>query len=1219
MASDPHLKGQQKTVRLGRYEVVARIATGGMGAVFRAHDPETGRDIALKLLIPEMAAKPAMLERFRREARHAARLQHENIVKCYELEESDGKYFIPMEYVEGTDLLKHIDDHAPLDPELTRQVMIQACRALKHAQEHGLVHRDVKPSNFLLTQRGGKLIVKLTDFGLAREAANEEFRITRAGTTVGTVDYMPPEQASDSGSADVRSDLYSLGCTWFHMLTGRTPFSEGGLAERILAHIHAEPPDPRRENPRASKALVRVLHRLLAKEPGDRYQSPADLLQDLHSLDPISRRAKAADARAAGSSGEVPGPRPDRLTAKRKAKPTRRSGHDTVAERAATTVEARPPRWTLWIAAAAVAAAGVLLVAVVGAVLVLKWLRPAPADNKPDTGDGSTLVARPPDPIVRPGPGVERPAEVKPAELPLLFEPKVPINVTELRARIDGAFPKGEPRAGEPLRLRRTAGEDAAPATLAGALAKAPPDPVTVEIHDNGPLFWSAADFANRDVTVRAAKGYRPLIVWDVQKTVQERKTSGRADGAKPYRFVTAEGGRLHLEGIDVVLQVPDKLAEPLVLLHLTDADLSAEGCTFSVSGKHASPVTVAHLTATKGPGRRCRFTRCALRGSSLQALDLDAPGGEVLFDNCVVAGADHPLLVARSHEEPATLRVVRSTFVGSRALLRFVPSQRGDKSPALNWLSWDSVLSRSNELTGGELIALPPGGDASRLKWEAINTAYAGWQTLLAGAAPISYDSEAAWRRALNWPEGDRALRETWPPPPPDLADAGAAVFRTAKSPVSFAASGGRQEPIGCALDRLPPLRDNWKSLTCEPFVVPPFDVLDDATAPDIPAADGQTFAGQMLELSAPGSSVDLGLFLQEMQRKGRLGPRVVLHLKGSETVKMTPVKLKGFHLTLYFEQPADDAKRLVVTLPTYTAGTPLPAAMLEIDGGLDVINGEFALPDVVSKATTASVFKVSGGDLRLYRCRLYGPYQSTPPANYQGLIQFDGSGQAAPDRSRQCVLNESVLVTDRTAVQVRGVGARLLLRQSAVISGGQPLHLDLGPAFKGRANVQCVLQNSSVAARRSLVLVDDAPAAEPTQEPIVIQSHQCAFLYPFRDVKNVPGLLRYGGEALPRGLFVWQSDADLFDRRFQFGCQSAAVEPAKPVAEWQALWASLLGSPNLTRPRTDVALSRQFELSKGWALDQLLLIAPTAQPADNKPQYGADLVGNGFVKKKK
>src|SRR5262249_15057296 len=148
---------------------------------------------------------------------------------------------------------------------------------------------------------------------------------------------------------------------------------------------------------------------------------------------------------------------------------------------------------------------------------------------------------------------------------------------------------------------------------------------------------------------------------------------------------------------------------------------------------------------------------------------------------------------------------------------------------------------------------------------------------------------------------------------------------------------------------DQLPPLRDNWKALTCERFVVPPFDVLDDATAPDIPASDGQTYTGQKLELSSPGAAVDLGLFLQEMQRNGRLGPRVVLHLKGNGPVKMTPVKLKGFHLTLYFEQPADEARRVVLTLPPYNAGTPLPAAMLEIDGGLDVINGDFALPDVV------------------------------------------------------------------------------------------------------------------------------------------------------------------------------------------------------------------------------------------------------------------------------
>ena len=135
----------------------------------------------------------------------------------------------------------------------------------------------------------------MTDFGLSREADADEFRVTRAGTTVGTVDYISPEQARDSGQADIRSDLYSLGCTWHHLLSGKAPFPEGGLAERLHKHLNVEPPDVRLLNPRASRATAAVLRRLLAKRPADRYQTPSDLLKDLVTLkdggSPTGRRA----------------------------------------------------------------------------------------------------------------------------------------------------------------------------------------------------------------------------------------------------------------------------------------------------------------------------------------------------------------------------------------------------------------------------------------------------------------------------------------------------------------------------------------------------------------------------------------------------------------------------------------------------------------------------------------------------------------------------------------------------------------------------------------------------------------------------------------------------------------------------------------------------------------------------------------------------------------
>ncbi len=246
MSSDsPVTDSSRRVARIGKYEILKHIATGGMGAVYKARDTEEDREVALKVLTAEMAAKPAMLVRFKREAEHASKLRHDNVVNIYEFGESNGTFYMAMEFVEGIDLHEYITRKGKVSPEASRQIMIQAARALDHAHLNNIVHRDIKPSNFLLARKNGKIVVKLTDLGLARNASNEEFRVTRAGTTVGTVDYIAPEQARDSGSADIRSDLYSLGCTWFHMLAGRPPFPDGSLAERLCKHMMDDPPDVR--------------------------------------------------------------------------------------------------------------------------------------------------------------------------------------------------------------------------------------------------------------------------------------------------------------------------------------------------------------------------------------------------------------------------------------------------------------------------------------------------------------------------------------------------------------------------------------------------------------------------------------------------------------------------------------------------------------------------------------------------------------------------------------------------------------------------------------------------------------------------------------------------------------------------------------------------------------------------------------------------------------
>jgi serine/threonine-protein kinase len=274
----------------GKYQQLNHLATGGMGAVYKAWDPGIRKHVALKVLPPGFAAKPSLLKRFEREARNGLKLNHENIVKLYEFGEVKGIHYLAMEFVEGLDLHEFVQRKQKLSVRVSRAIILQAAKAIAHLHTHGIVHRDIKPSNFILTKRHGKPLIKLIDLGLARQVTDdEEARVTKAGSTLGTVDYIAPEQARDAGTADIRSDIYSLGCTWYHLLAGKAPFPEGSVTERIYKHIGERPPDIRQFNPQIPDEVVDILMRMLAKNPDDRYATPTELLRELEGKGP--RRA----------------------------------------------------------------------------------------------------------------------------------------------------------------------------------------------------------------------------------------------------------------------------------------------------------------------------------------------------------------------------------------------------------------------------------------------------------------------------------------------------------------------------------------------------------------------------------------------------------------------------------------------------------------------------------------------------------------------------------------------------------------------------------------------------------------------------------------------------------------------------------------------------------------------------------------------------------------
>jgi serine/threonine-protein kinase len=349
-----------RPIRLGKYEIVSRIASGAMGAVYKARDIATDHIVAVKVLPPDLAANPVLFKRFEREALAAAKLSHENIVGAFELGEFGGTLYIVMEHVEGIDLLRHLQQQQPgrLEVGEAIEIVIQVTRGLEHAHAHGIVHRDVKPSNMLLTQKAGRRVVKLADLGLALDQMGEgDSKITRAGTVLGTVDYMSPEQAR-GGKVDGRSDVYSLGCSLYHMLTGRTPFFDGPVSEKMYKHVNVMPDDPREFNPSIPDEVILVLGRMLEKSSEDRYQTPAALLRDLERLQRMFPW-KPAPAGRDGAAVEAPPARPA---------PATEPSLERMPKPATAPADEVPP--ASWLPALLVALALLVLVVVVILILI---------------------------------------------------------------------------------------------------------------------------------------------------------------------------------------------------------------------------------------------------------------------------------------------------------------------------------------------------------------------------------------------------------------------------------------------------------------------------------------------------------------------------------------------------------------------------------------------------------------------------------------------------------------------------------------------------------------------------------------------------------------------------------------------------------------------------------------------------------------------------------
>ena len=281
------------TVLSGRYRLESKLGSGGMSTVYLALDEVLDRPVAVKLLHREISEEADQLERFRREARAAARLSHPNLVGVIDAGEDDGRPYIVFEYIEGRTLKRRIQEEGGLPVDEAVAYAIEIGRGLTAAHARKLVHRDVKPQNVLIDPDGR---AKVTDFGIARSL--EQKGMTATGRVLGTTDYVSPEQAMGE-DVDERSDVYSLGIVLYEMLTGDVPFSAETQVGVAMKHVNEPMPDVQTKRPEVSAAVASVIDRSTTKDPRDRYSSVAEMVRDLEQT------LEVEAARRGGTSGEA--------------------------------------------------------------------------------------------------------------------------------------------------------------------------------------------------------------------------------------------------------------------------------------------------------------------------------------------------------------------------------------------------------------------------------------------------------------------------------------------------------------------------------------------------------------------------------------------------------------------------------------------------------------------------------------------------------------------------------------------------------------------------------------------------------------------------------------------------------------------------------------------------------------------------------------------------
>ncbi len=1163
MASNSEASGEEKIAEdvqgvvkgatpksFGKYLIEKKIGAGGMGAVFLARDIQLKRTVALKVLPRGKAKNPTLVKRFESEAQAAAHLNHENIVAVYDSGEAEGALFMVLEYVDGIDVHHLVNKLGILPVRRTLDIVKQVTRALEHAHKQDIVHRDIKPSNLLIARDG---TVKLTDMGLARsinEAA--ESGVTRAGTTVGTVDYMAPEQACSSQSADTRSDIYSLGCTWHHMLTGRPPFSEDSIVNKLNAHATKAPPDPRNTNKNVPASVVAVIKRMMAKSPDERFQNPASLLQELESLN-LNHKSTASETPLTVLDDHA-----DYID-------TETSPQLTVPN---STVTSMPPlvnRGAKNVKRPRVKTqpkTGAVIGAVIfGLIILFGWISsrfestPTSSESPPSNDpfshtnvdsneqgsgqpDGEKNSATRSDNIwnktatqVKDGRSevpTKRKIDRNTAALDRIKvrkssygndqKPSVPALVAHARDRERKYHPEWveDPTSSHPsstkLHLLTVGIGSPGPShfdTLNQALQKIPKAGAIIELAGNGPFFLRPVELANRGhVVVKSSNEARPLVVLVPSQTE-----------SKNVLFRTSNGS-LTLEGLHcAVIAHTYPANNELTMFAVNSGNLTVRDCSFIVHGtrpRHTTALAVGSLDTDRNLQTRVLLERVYFRGHHFAAIKIDQCTTDCLISNCLFAVRNAPVLtvtnrqktkfVQNSGERPMrTVRFVSTTVYTNATAIEFDPGIDPNNPPVTSLVTVNSLfaLNKNNKpsaavlsLSKWPLNLLRSEGQSQfkNLQWAIPNSLFCGWgsdllQTAQNNSLRIS-DAES-WQLVWNKPVEEEQFTQTaWPKTQIDELSKLALNSLNSETLDAFSLKASNDGRPGCFVEAL--------QAPTKFMLARAAGLVDRPKPPD--SVIGNSPSDNVIRVDV--AKVDLGKFLSK--RKWSSGTTVIVTASDFKSKRSSLIEVRNKSLQLWFKRSG--------TMPVTVEPRVFKQRLNDQDGynafitvengSLEIVNGNFSIPSTSHAALPRWFLSIRDGSFSFRNCYLQGPMIDN--TSFRGWIEWTSSRQLMSKRTATGPPNFGVLVNSYLVSAGKVMKAdfrrrQFFIKNCLLVSLDELFELSL-IGFDSTISASFDISRSTLSATNSVFRIRSSKLSGPATVPLTFYVDETVFGPPIK-----------------------------------------------------------------------------------------------------------------------